>query len=188
MKRQAMFVRLAVVIVVSLVSVTTTLGDEKVSLFASNSEPIDGIRGMKWGAGIQDILDKQFVRDTEKYGLTKVYRRKNEILSVGDMRLADIEYYFCEGTLYQVNFITQGKESWGKLKSIIRNMYPDFFQPTEIQVAPGLYAQVAAKGRQHFNFGGLDVYDIDTEQINFIAEYKAETEKGTFAVISKKIN
>ena len=184
--RKSLLLKLLTFIFLSLFSVDNILGEEKVSLFMSDSEPIDSIKGTKWGSGIQDVVGMQFIRDTSKYGLTKIYRRKDEMLSVGNLQLKEIEYYFCKGILYQVNFITQGNENWRKLKILISRRFPDFFQPTEIQVAPGLYAQVAIKGRNHFNFGGLDVYEIDTEHINFVAEYRMESAKGTFAVISKK--
>ena len=59
------------------------------------SEP-DGFRGIKWGTDISTLKDMEYLFTDPSYGGIEVYRKKNDNLRIGGVRLKTIIYGFWE--------------------------------------------------------------------------------------------
>lgn len=93
--------------------------------FKPNSEP-DGFRGIKWGTDIKTLSDMEYIEIQPMYGGIKVYKRKNDILKIGDAELEEIKYCFWRDKFFKVFILTIGYFNFLNLKSAVFEKFGEF--------------------------------------------------------------
>jgi len=84
------------------------------SEFKSGSEP-DGFRGIQWGTDIATLRDRVLVMTIDND--TKRYKRNEDTLKMGEVKLDYIHYEFWKGIFYLVDIEFEGAENWNNLRA-----------------------------------------------------------------------
>lgn len=136
----------------------------------------DGFRGIKFGTDISALEDMEFMRERiisdvveGKEWKTKVYTRKNEIMTLGDTPLSRIEYFFHEGKFCYVELVTTTGI---------------FFLQTDCRKQFGYPSCEAESGDQAWVWKNT-IVDIDIEVIRSGDDLWEREKKGSFAAMPK---
>ncbi len=86
--------------------------------FAYENEP-NGFRGMKWGTPLDSFPTLKHIETVKRYGGIEYYKKKDEILKLGDVKLYLIKYGFWHNKFYEVEIWTQGEKNWTAVKDLV---------------------------------------------------------------------
>lgn len=87
-------------------------GDARIPEF-EGAPAIKGFRGMQWGANpsaFSGLIKSKSDRTVQRF------RKKNDRLTLGDVRLQSITYNFYKGRFMGVTIQARGAQNWGRLK------------------------------------------------------------------------
>lgn len=133
--------------------------------FRSGSEP-DGFRGVLWGTNISELKDMAVVKTDPSYGGTHVYRRKSDVMNIGDAQLESVEYRFWRGKFFSALVSTRGFSNWSALKDACFENFGEGAQPN-------VY---------------IDSYVWDGNVTTAMLKYNEITKEGFLYLFSKKIS
>lgn len=95
-------------------------------VFAADQEKEpSGFRGFKWGENIS--LNKDFILSENEKG-TKIYKRKNDKLKIGDADLTQIGYALYKEKFYGIIIFSKGSDNFSILKEIFIQNYGSYYQ------------------------------------------------------------
>ncbi len=86
--------------------------------FAYENEP-NSFRGMKWGTPLDSFPTLKHFETVKRYGGIEYYKKKEEVLKLGDVKLFLIKYGFWHNKFYEVEIWTQGEKNWTALKDLV---------------------------------------------------------------------
>jgi len=86
--------------------------------FAYENEP-NGFRGMKWGTPLDSFPTLKHFETVKRYGGIEYYKKKEEVLKLGDVKLFLIKYGFWHNKFYEVEIWAQGEKDWRALKDLV---------------------------------------------------------------------
>ena len=102
-----------------------------IALAATAFADVDGFRGMRWGARLDEIARTRPLAlvSSSKADDTVVYTARDDRLWLGPARLEEIRYTFWKGRLYTVYLGTRGYDDFQKLKLVAIERFGTFDQP-----------------------------------------------------------
>ncbi len=86
------------------------------------TEP-DGFREIKWGTDIHDLKGMEYLRTDPSFGGVKMYRKKGDVLEIGNAKLESIEYGFWNNKFSNLIIRTNGVSDFNGLKSAFFQKY-----------------------------------------------------------------
>lgn len=144
--------------------------------FAMKNSP-DGFRGIKWGDPTSALGTQNNIKYEGESGGFDIYTRTNDKLSIGDVSLDFIAYYFCNNKFVALAFDCKSSDS-DMIMRIFRERYGDPEQPNkyikEYQWKDGNALIIIKEDK--FN-KLVNVYMSSREQFNIAMKYLDERAK-----------
>jgi hypothetical protein len=80
----------------------------------------NGLRGVKFGTPVSSFQGLELIRDT---GATKIYRKSNDDLKIGEAQLEQIRYHFVEDKFMGVSLFTKEESDGETLLTVFELAY-----------------------------------------------------------------
>jgi hypothetical protein len=96
-------------------------------VWAFQNEPAD-FRGIPWGTLLEDLPDMTYLG---AIGNVKSYKRENDSMVLGEIRLLSVSYIFYKGRFCSVHVGFQGPSNFNGLKTRLFEAYGEPYRPSE---------------------------------------------------------